>query len=280
MCPGLLGLVAAKAHAEPLPFDCRRGEEMSPAGGAPAEGWAHAADGDLPGKAGNPCWLRIDMSRLAPKVLSIKGGAGRKAVRLFDANGGPLADARGLGARHQVIVGAAEGWGSMLFPTLTGHAGIVYARVDRFKYQVKLEAVDLADAIQADRNHQFLNFGLAVAYALFALLAALLAVVNRDRGLWVFALYFGMLTAGGLVQNSVALVDVQTPEMDGLEAARRITTQWPTAERPRIVAMTANAMRDDREECLAAGMDDYITKPIRVDALVQALQSAAWRGEG
>jgi len=69
----------------------------------------------------------------------------------------------------------------------------------------------------------------------------------------------------------VVLMDVQMPEMDGLEASRRITAKWKPNERPRIVAMTANAMQGDREECLAAGMDDYVTKPIRVDALVQAL---------
>jgi len=69
----------------------------------------------------------------------------------------------------------------------------------------------------------------------------------------------------------VVLMDVQMPEMDGLEASRRITARWQPGERPRIVAMTANAMAGDREECLAAGMDDYVTKPIRVDALVEAL---------
>jgi CheY-like chemotaxis protein len=67
------------------------------------------------------------------------------------------------------------------------------------------------------------------------------------------------------------------PEMDGLEASRRITTKWPAEARPRIVAMTANAMQGDRELCLAAGMDDYITKPIRVDQLVEALQHVSPR---
>ena len=75
----------------------------------------------------------------------------------------------------------------------------------------------------------------------------------------------------------VVLMDVQMPEMDGLEASKRITTQWSAAERPRIVAMTANAMQGDRELCLAAGMDDYLTKPIRVDQLVQALQNVVAR---
>jgi CheY-like chemotaxis protein len=69
----------------------------------------------------------------------------------------------------------------------------------------------------------------------------------------------------------VVLMDVQMPEMDGLEASRRICASSAAAARPRIVAMTANAMQGDREECLAAGMDDYITKPIRVDKLVEAL---------
>ena len=72
----------------------------------------------------------------------------------------------------------------------------------------------------------------------------------------------------------VVLMDVQMPELDGLEASRRIAARVPLNERPRIVAMTANAMQGDREACLAAGMDDYITKPIRVDRLVEALSRA------
>jgi CheY-like chemotaxis protein len=60
------------------------------------------------------------------------------------------------------------------------------------------------------------------------------------------------------------------PEMDGLEATRRIVARLGEA-RPRIVAMTANAMDGDRERCLAAGMDGYVSKPIRVEELVGAI---------
>ena len=72
----------------------------------------------------------------------------------------------------------------------------------------------------------------------------------------------------------VILMDVQMPEMDGLEASRQICARWPQGKRPRIVAMTANAMQGDREMCLQAGMDDYISKPIRPTELCEALERA------
>jgi signal transduction histidine kinase/CheY-like chemotaxis protein/HPt (histidine-containing phosphotransfer) domain-containing protein len=72
----------------------------------------------------------------------------------------------------------------------------------------------------------------------------------------------------------VLLMDVQMPELDGLEATRRIVERWPAGSRPRIIAMTANAMLEDREACLEAGMDDYVAKPIRPDELVAALGRA------
>jgi CheY-like chemotaxis protein len=77
----------------------------------------------------------------------------------------------------------------------------------------------------------------------------------------------------------VVLMDVQMPELDGLDATRRICELLPPGQRPRIVAMTANAMQGDREMCIEAGMDDYLTKPIRVDRLVEALSAAAPRTE-
>jgi len=82
----------------------------------------------------------------------------------------------------------------------------------------------------------------------------------------------------------VVFMDVQMPEMDGLEATRCITQQWLPESRPWIIAMTAHAMQGDREECLSAGMNDYISKPIRSEAIVQALnnyrQVRGTRGQG
>ncbi|HEY2436583.1 MAG TPA: response regulator, partial [Solirubrobacteraceae bacterium] len=66
-------------------------------------------------------------------------------------------------------------------------------------------------------------------------------------------------------------------ELDGLDASRRICERWPPDTRPRIIAMTANAMAEDREACLAAGMDDYVAKPIRSEELESALSRARVR---
>ena len=73
----------------------------------------------------------------------------------------------------------------------------------------------------------------------------------------------------------IVLMDVQMPELDGFEATRRIHERWPgRRDRPWIIAITANAMRGDREICLAAGMDDYISKPIKTGELAGALERA------
>ncbi|MEM8639695.1 MAG: response regulator [Cyanobacteria bacterium P01_G01_bin.54] len=72
----------------------------------------------------------------------------------------------------------------------------------------------------------------------------------------------------------VVLMDVQMPEMDGFEATRQICQDFSSQERPYIIAMTANAMQGDREACLAAGMDDYVSKPLKMEILKQALEKA------
>ncbi|CAM4450177.1 histidine kinase [Paenibacillus tarimensis] len=70
----------------------------------------------------------------------------------------------------------------------------------------------------------------------------------------------------------VILMDIQMPVMDGLEATRLICDQVPEELRPHIIAMTANVLPGDREKCLAAGMSDFISKPIRLDKLRTLLQ--------
>jgi len=85
----------------------------------------------------------------------------------------------------------------------------------------------------------------------------------------------GLEALSALHQQPYDLVfmDVQMPEMDGLAATQRICQEWPENSRPWIIAMTAHAMQGDREECLNAGMNDYISKPIRMEALIQALNN-------
>jgi signal transduction histidine kinase/CheY-like chemotaxis protein len=68
------------------------------------------------------------------------------------------------------------------------------------------------------------------------------------------------------------LTDLQMPEMDGLQASAEICRRWGPESRPRIVAMTANAATSDRDQCFAAGMDDFISKPVRLDDLRGAIE--------
>ena len=74
------------------------------------------------------------------------------------------------------------------------------------------------------------------------------------------------------------ILDIQMPEMDGLEAARRIQSAIPADKLPYMVALTANAFTEDRTACLAAGMNEFLTKPLRIDDFSASLaRGHAWR---
>ncbi len=82
------------------------------------------------------------------------------------------------------------------------------------------------------------------------------------------------LTALERTDYDVILMDVEMPDLDGCEATRRIREKRQSPTRPWIIALTAGAMQDDREKALAAGMNDFLTKPVRPDALSTALMRA------
>jgi CheY-like chemotaxis protein len=109
---------------------------------------------------------------------------------------------------------------------------------------------------------------------------ALLALEDLGYRADVVANGLEALTAVARQPYDVVLMDVQMPELDGLEATRRIHQLWgaqrdlPTPVRPYIVAMTANALQGDREHCLEAGMDDYISKPVYLGELRATLERA------
>ncbi len=75
----------------------------------------------------------------------------------------------------------------------------------------------------------------------------------------------------------VVFLDVQMPEMDGLIAAREIVGRWPREQRPFLVALTAHAMDGDREQCFAAGMDEYVVKPVHAAEIERVLTEVVRR---
>jgi signal transduction histidine kinase/DNA-binding response OmpR family regulator len=103
---------------------------------------------------------------------------------------------------------------------------------------------------------------------------ALLALGRLGYGVDVSSNGVEVLDALNRQTYDVVLMDVQMPELDGLAATRHIRQQTENNSKPWIIAMTANAMQGDREMCLAAGMNDYVSKPIRIERLVAALKYA------
>ncbi len=111
------------------------------------------------------------------------------------------------------------------------------------------------------------------------------SVINQTVGLWILeSLGYRAEVAGNGVEvlqalqrrpYDVVLMDVQMPEMDGWEASRRIRKELPAEHQPRIIAMTANVQEEDRQRCLDAGMNDFVSKPVRAEELAAALRRYA-----
>lgn len=76
-------------------------------------------------------------------------------------------------------------------------------------------------------------------------------------------------------QYEIVLMDVQMPGVDGISATRQIRNLGDKIHQPWIIAMTASAMEEDRMECLQAGMNDYLAKPVKIEHIAQALQNVS-----
>ena len=188
----LLGwTVAAVAQAaEPLPFDYHCGPDVATAARPPAQGWTHVDDGTLPpDPTAQHCWLRIDLTRLGSKVLRMTGENGEKEITVYAADGGVLASVRELRDRHQAIVGSR----SVLFPTLRPELGRVDVRAYRRTLPLYVEAADLVESVQADRDRDFLRVASGTLWSVLALAALVLGVINRDRAQFFLSAVFAWL---------------------------------------------------------------------------------------
>ncbi|HEY1170673.1 MAG TPA: response regulator [Verrucomicrobiae bacterium] len=82
-----------------------------------------------------------------------------------------------------------------------------------------------------------------------------------------------VLNALAAKHYDVVLLDIQMPELDGYQVAVLVIANISSGERPKLIALTANAMESDRQKCLAAGLDDYLPKPIKVTDLERVLKT-------
>ncbi|MEM7132661.1 MAG: PAS domain S-box protein [Chloroflexota bacterium] len=144
---------------------------------------------------------------------------------------------------------------------------------------------------ESTRNNKTKEFepDMAALYPLTILLAED-NVVNQKVALGILSRlgYRADVAANGMEvldalrrqRYDAVLMDIQMPEMDGLTATKRIRVEWPSTEQPAIIAVTAHATKQDQDEYLAAGMDDYVSKPIRIPDLSNALKRIAMTTEG
>jgi CheY-like chemotaxis protein len=164
----------------------------------------------------------------------------------------------------QISVKSRPGLGTVFSFTILSRAG----------EPAELQAPDVDSGEPERMSEEFaLNYPLRILVAEDNLInQQLIRKILGNLGYVPYCVENGILAveAEGEREYDMILMDVQMPEMDGLEATRRIRQRQGV--RPVIVALTANAMRGDREECIRAGMDDYISKPVRLDELMRLLK--------
>ena len=138
-----------------------------------------------------------------------------------------------------------------------------------------------ADAVQSTAfGASALPSDMAVRHPLRILVAEdnpvnvkLISIIMRRLGYRIDVAGNGLEVIAALRRQpyDVILMDVQMPEMDGIEATRRIVREWHSPKRPRIIALTAGVMPQERQECLDAGIEEFLTKPIVLGQLIDAL---------
>ena len=172
-------------------------------------------------------------------------------------------------------------------PTLSSFGKILYKPFSRGKLHEALRTSGLTLEAEIAPKAVAAPELLADALAL-SILVAEDNIVNQEvvRGLLKNYGYIPEIRENGIevleamesMRFDLILMDIQMPEMDGLEATREIIKRYGNANRPRIVAMTANVMESDMQECLDAGMDGFISKPIVVKELEDLIHSFAKNG--
>ena len=183
------------------------------------------------------------------------------------ASAGPEKEQEALDAGFAAFLNKPIKHGSLL-KTLVRFVG-----QENYQLSHKIQSKKLANSVESDilGNH----YPLRILIAEDNLVNQQLAVhLLRSLGYRADVVSNGLevLESCSRQNYDIVLMDVQMPEMDGLTATRELGKQYSKIEQPYIIAVTANAMAGDRERCLEAGMNDYISKPIRKPELVDALK--------
>lgn len=284
---------AAAQAAVPLPFDYHCGPDVAAAARPPAEGWQHANDATLPrDPAAQHCWLRVDLTQLGSKVLRITGARGEKEITVYAADGRVLASARELHDRDRAIVGSR----GVVFPTLRSELGRVDLRVYRHKAPLRVEAADLVESVQADRNSDFVSVAVGTLSLLLALAALALGVVNRDRGQFVFSAAFAWfaLSAWSDISSSLdprvaapgitAYVWITVYQQFGLLAAAQVLRLRERAPRWNLAMLAAAALflvplpfllNDDTAESMGSLL--FVSACLLMDAVGIGASWRVWR---